>query len=115
MELKYELDGDGNIVNARFEGLTGCESVTSIKQALGLLQVENPAVTFTKAAKSGLYDRTPDREYYRMLSAVEAISLLWRYEGDQPKDKSTQSRMNVMTLLANAIEMISKMYLLIRQ
>ena len=115
MELKYDVTDDGKIVHARFNGLDGCEHVTSVKQALELLQVENPAVTFTKAAKSGLYDRTPDREYYRMLSAVEAISLLWRYEGDQPKDKSTQSRMNVMTLLANAIEMISKMYLLIRQ
>lgn len=115
MELKYDVNSDGIIVNAQFDGLTGSEPVTSLKQALGLLQVENPAVIFTKDAKDGVYDHISDKEYYRMLSAVEAISLLWRYEGDQPKDKSTQPRMNVMTLLANAIEMISKMYLLIRQ
>lgn len=115
MELKYDVNSDGIIVNAQFHGLTGCERTTSVKQALGLLQVENPAVTFTRAAKAGLYDRTPDKEYYRMLSAVEAISLLWRYEGDQPEGKSTQPSMNALTLLAHAIVMISQMYVELRK
>ena len=115
MELKYDVTDDGKIVHARFNGLDGCEHVTSVKQALELLQVENPAVIFTQDAKNGVYDHISDKEYYRMLSAVEAISLLWRYEGDQPKDKSTQPSLNVLMLLANAVELISRMYLLIRQ
>ena len=115
MELKYDVNSGGIIVNAHFDGLTGCERVSSLKQALELLQVENPAVIFTQDAKNGVYDHISDKEYYRMLSAVEAISLLWRYEGDQPKDKSTQPSLNVLMLLANAVELISRMYLLIRQ
>lgn len=115
MELKYDVNSDGIIVNAQFDGLTGCERVSSLKQALELLQVKNPAVIFTQDAKNGVYDHISDKEYYRMLSAVEAISLLWRYEGDQPKDKSTQPSLNVLMLLANAVELISRMYLLIRQ
>ena len=115
MELKYDVNSDGIIVNAHFNGLTGCERVSSLKQALELLKVENPALIFMKDVKDGVYDHFTDADYNRMLSAVEAISLLWRYEGDLPEGKTTQPSMNVMTLLANAIEMISKMHLLIRQ
>lgn len=108
MELLYEMRKDGSVVNARFEGLSGCERVTSVKQALNMLKVQNPAVGFTKAVKAGMYDNVSDEEYERMLSAVERISLLWHYDGDEPADKSTRSEMNVLMLLANAIEMISR-------
>lgn len=111
MELQYDVNTDGSIVNARFDGLTGCEPVTSLKQALGLLQVKNPAVVFTENAKAGLYDNIPDADYNRMLQAVEAISLLWRYDGDTPEGKSTQPHLNALTLLANAIEMIGRLRL----
>lgn len=115
MELKYDVNSDGIIINAQLEGLTGCEHVMSLKQALELLQVKNPAVIFMKDVKDGVYDHFPDAEYNRMLTAVEAISLLWRCEGDQPEGKSTRPSLNVLMLLANAVELISRMYLLIRQ
>lgn len=108
MELVYDVADDGSIVNARFEGRTGSEPVTSLKQALGLLQVKNPAVVFTQDAKDGVYDHVPDRDYYRMLNAVDTISVLWRYEGDQPEGKSTRPSLNVLMLLANAIELIGR-------
>ena len=46
MELIYEFDPSQRIVNARFEGLDGTESVTSVKDALCLLKIRNPAVKF---------------------------------------------------------------------
>lgn len=108
MELSYEMCEDGSVINARFEGLNGCEHITSVKQALTMLKVQNPAVDFANAAKAGMYDAVSDEEYARMLSAVECISLLWRYDGDEPADKSTRAEMNVLMLLANAIELISR-------
>lgn len=108
MELAYDFDKNGNIVNVRFEGLDGRERVTSLKQALTVLQVRNPAVAFTENVKSGLYDHVSDEEYERMLHTVEAVSLLWRYKEDQQEDKSTQLSMNALMLLANAIETIGR-------
>lgn len=108
MELKYDVTDDGKIVHARFDGLTGLEGVSSLKQALELLQIDNPAVIFTRAAKSGLYDHVPDKEYYRLLDVVDTISVLWRCEGDQPEGKSTRPSLNPLMLLANAIELISR-------
>lgn len=115
MELKYDVTDDGKIVHARFNGLDGCEHVTSVKQALELLQVENPAIIFTREAKSGLYDHISDAEYYKLLDIVDTISILWRYEGDQSEGKSTQPSLNPLTLLANAIELIGQLHAQLRQ
>ena len=108
MELSYEIHEDGSVINARFEGLNGCERVTSVKQALNVMKVENPAVRFARDAKAGMYDNMSDEEYVRMLRAVECISMLWRCDGDEPADKSTRTEMNALMLLANAIETISR-------
>lgn len=115
MELKYEVGADGSIINTQFEGLDGRERVTSVKQALGVLQIENPAIVFTRNAKAGLYDCISDAEYNRMLAIVEHIALLWRNNGDIPEGKSTQPHLNVMVLLANAIEMIGQMHMQLQQ
>lgn len=115
MELKYDVTDDGKIINAHFDGLAGLESVSSLKQALELLQVDNPAIIFTRAVKSGLYDHIPDKEYYKLLDIVDTISVLWRYEGDQPEGKSTQPSLNPLILLANAITMIGQLHAQLRQ
>lgn len=115
MELQYDVTSDGSIANVRFDGLDGCERVTSVKQALTVMQVDNPAIGFTRNAKAGLYDRISDTDYYRMLATVERIALLWRYDDDQPPDKSTQQSLNALTLLANAISMIGQMHAQLRQ
>ena len=42
-----------------------------------------------------------------MLSYIECIAMLWRYKGDKPADKSTRMEVNVLTLLANAINLLT--------
>lgn len=74
MELIYEFDPSQRIVNARFEGLDGTESVTSVKDALCLLKIRNPAVKFAETVQSGGYNDTSDAEYERMLNTLEFIS-----------------------------------------
>ena len=65
MELIYEFDPSQRIVNTRFEGLDGTESVTSVKDALCLLKIRNPAVKFAETVQSGGYNDTSDAEYER--------------------------------------------------
>lgn len=115
MKLKYDVADDGSIVNAHFDGLTGCEPVTTLKQALTLLQIKNPALVFTEDAKAGVYDHVPDKDYYRLLAAVESISILWRHAGDYSEGKPTQPSLNPLTLLANAVELIGQMHAQLQQ
>ena len=107
MELIYEFDPSQRIVNARFEGLDG--TVTSVKDALCLLKIRNPAVKFAETVQSGGYNDTSDAEYERMLNTLEFISGLWRYP-DAPKEAKTEYEMNVLTLLAAAIEALSVLH-----
>ena len=107
MKLLYEFDASQNIINARFDGLDGCESVSSVKEALGLMQIVNPAVAFADAVKSGMYLDVSDEAYQRMLNNIKRISLLWHYP-DDPADSQTRYQLNALMLLANAIEVISK-------
>ena len=109
MELIYEFDPSQRIVNARFEGLDGTESVTSVKDALCLLKIRNPAVKFAETVQSGGYNDTSDAEYERRLNTIEFISGLWRYP-DAPKEAKTEYEMNVLTLLAAAIEALSVLH-----
>ena len=108
MQLKNKFGPDGLITGVWFDGLNGQERVTSVSQALTKLRVQNPAVVFAKDAKAGLFDEASDEEYNAMLRSVECIAMLWRYKGDAPGDKSTRREMNVLTLLANAVELICR-------
>lgn len=63
MELLFDFEQRQGIANAHFEGLDGTESVTSVKDALRLLKIRNPAVNFANAAKHGAYDDVSDAEY----------------------------------------------------
>lgn len=45
MELLFDFDERQWLTNVRFSGLDGSESVTSIKDALSLLKIRNPAST----------------------------------------------------------------------
>lgn len=107
MQLKFKFGPDG-LNGVWFDGLDGQERVTSVSQVLTKLRVRNPAVVFTEDAKAGLFDKVSDKEYNAMLHSVECIAMLWRYKGDRPTDKSTRPEMNVLTLLANAVELISR-------
>lgn len=110
MQLKYKFGTDGLMTDAWFAGLnrSGSERVTSVSEAITRLRVENPAVTFSRAAKAGLYNKVSDEEYDSMLRSINCISVLWRYKGDKPADKTTRKEVNVLTLLANAIELLTR-------
>lgn len=107
MDLVFDFDGQQSIVNARFDGLDGSESVTSVKDALALLKIRNPAINFAEAVRSGAYDKVSDAEYHRMLETIEFIQKLWRYT-DEPEDAPTKYEMNPLMLLANALEALSR-------
>ncbi len=106
MDLVFDFDGRQGIVNVRFDGLDGSESVTSVKDALALLKIRNPAINFAEAARSGTYDKVSDAEYHRMLETIEFLQKLWRYK-DEPEDAPTKYEMNPLMLLANALETLS--------
>ncbi|MDE6995922.1 MAG: hypothetical protein K2P41_16150 [Lachnospiraceae bacterium] len=106
MELIFDFDQRQGLANIGFHGLDGTESVTSIKDALRLLKIRNPAVNFAEAAKHGAYNDVPDAEYKRMLDTITFISELWRYP-DEPGEGEQKCEINVLMLLANAIEALS--------
>lgn len=78
-----------------------------MKNTLELLKIDNPKRTFRDRVKAGEFDDTPEDEYRQIVDAVEFIATLWRYP-DAQVGELAQSEMNVLMLLANAIEMCSK-------
>ncbi|MBD5097986.1 MAG: hypothetical protein HDT35_00205 [Clostridiales bacterium] len=107
MDLLFDFDNHQGIINVRFDGLIGLERVTSVKEALGLLKIRNPAINFSKAARGGAYDDMTDEAYKRMLDTVKFISSMWCYM-DEPGEAPQRSEMNALMLLANAIEALSQ-------
>ncbi len=106
MDMLFDFDLRRGLHNVRFEGLEGSEEVASVKQALGLMKVRNPAVTFREALQALKYDDLTD-EYGRLLEHVKWLSTLWRYP-DDPKDAQQKYEMNALMLLANALELLCK-------
>lgn len=108
MVMEFGYNGDGSLKNITFQGLNGSEFTGNLKSALNLLKIENPACAFKDRVKAGEYDNMPDEEYNKILNAVDFVSSLWRYPDDP--EESRQGEMNVLMLLANAIEAASKQY-----
>lgn len=107
MKMDFQYDDYGSLEHITFEGLNGCETVRDLKNALELLKIDNPKRTFRDRVKAGEFDDTPEDEYRQIVDAVEFIATLWRYP-DAQVGELAQSEVNVLMLLANAIEMCSK-------
>lgn len=107
MELLFDFDERQGLTNVRFSGLDGTENVTSIKQALSLLKIRNPASTFRDAAECMMYNDVSDEEYSRMLNTIKFLRELWRYP-DESGEAPAKYEMNALMLLANAIEALSQ-------
>ncbi len=60
MDLIFDFDNRQGITNVRFDGLDGSEDVRSEKEALGLLKIRNPAVTFSEDVHRGTFDSVHD-------------------------------------------------------
>ncbi len=106
MDMVFGFGGDSSLEGVRFDGLTGHEYVMSTKDAVNVMQVRNPAIAFCQDTEAGAYDEVPDEEYAQMLYTVKAIERLWRRPGET--EDSARSEMNVLMLLANAMELISR-------
>ena len=107
LKVEYEFAPDKSVTDVSFSGLNGRERVTSTKEALNVMMVTNPVVDFSQKAKDGEYDDVSDDEYYQMLDTIKRVGSLWRHP-DTGEDSTPLSEMNVLTLLANAIELISR-------
>lgn len=105
MELKFDYSESGRVINLRFEGLTGCEQVSSVKEALNVMQIKNPAIAFTQDVRAGLFDSMPEQAFEQMLGDVGRVARLWRNLEEQT-DKPTRQQINPLALLLNAMETI---------
>lgn len=107
MEATFTFTQDYAVENMVFEGLTGREYVTSTKEALNMMKVKNPVVNFRDQAENGEFDDLTDEEYQQALDTIRCVGSLWRYP-EAGKDDTTRYEMNVLTLLANAIELVTR-------
>lgn len=100
MTMKYRFDEEYRLKNISFEGLDGRERVTSTKEALNVMKIENPIMAFADAIKAGR--DVPDEA----AETINFIHNLWRYP-DAPPDCPANREMNPLALLANAIQVIT--------
>ncbi len=107
VKIKYRFNNEYSVEDVIFDGLNGREYVTSTKDALNVMKIENPAVDFTEDVKAGHYDDLTDEEYQQALDMIKCISKLWRCPGE-PEETASRYDMNILSLLANAIEMIGR-------
>ena len=109
MKMTYTVNADFIIQNIGFNGCSGLEKVGNVKEALGILRVENPAIALKEAAQAGKLNDMSDEDYHQLISTFKCISNLFRYP-DDPRDASAQAQMNVLTLLANAITELVRLH-----
>ena len=114
MVMEYELNENSSMEHITFTGLNGNEFTGNAKSALDLLKIENPAVTFAARVKAGEYDDTPEDEYVRTVNAVDFMSSLWCYPDERESDFK-QGELNVLMLLANALETVSRQQAIINR
>lgn len=107
MTMNFQYDDYGSLEHITFHGLDGRESVGNLKNALEQLKIDNPMRSFHDRLKAGEFDNIPDDEYLQIADAVKFVSSLWRYP-DAQIGELAQPEMNVLMLLANAIESASK-------
>lgn len=106
MQIKYSFVPESDeLYKIKFEGMKGTEHCATVKDALRLLQIENPSVTFSNNMKRGMYDCTPDRFIARDATVTNFISELWHQEEDNEMIKFV----NVVTLLANSLALNVKL------
>ena len=96
MKMNYRFTEDFCMEDISFEGLSGQEFAGSLKEALGILKIEDPVVGLREDIKKGRYK---DEELEPVIEVVKLISSLW-----------DDTEMNVLMLLAASFELISRMH-----
>lgn len=105
MKMNYSFTKDFCMKDVTFEGLSGQEFAGSLKEALGILKIENPVAGLREDIKKGRYK---DEELESVLEVMKRISSLWHNPKKQSSSKE-EGEMNVLMLLAAAFELISRM------
>ncbi len=105
MKMNYRFTEDFCMEDVSFEGLSGQEFAGSLKEALGILKIENPVAGLREDIKKGRYK---DEELESVLEVMKRISSLWHNPKKQSSSKE-EGEMNVLMLLAAAFELISRM------
>lgn len=96
MKMNYSFTKNFHMKDVSFEGLSGQEFAGSLKEALGILKIEDPVVNLREDIKKGRYK---DEELEPVIEVVKLISSLW-----------DDTEMNVLMLLAASFELISRMH-----
>lgn len=96
MKMNYSFTKNFRMEDVSFEGLSGQEFAGSLKEALGILKIEDPVVSLREDIKKGRYK---DEELEPVIEVVKLISSLW-----------DDTEMNVLMLLAASFELISRMH-----
>ena len=103
--MNYQFTEDFCMEDVSFEGLSGQEFAGSLKEALGIMKIENPVAGLREDIKKGRYK---DEELESVLEVMKRISSLWHNPKKQSSSKE-EGEMNVLMLLAAAFELISRM------
>lgn len=103
MQMNYVFDKYGRLSNVTFEGLSGLESVSNLKEAVNMLVLTNPAKTFAAKMKSGYYEPQSNALIERDANIANTLSGLFKLSAN---DSVTRPEMNVMMLLASAFTTI---------
>lgn len=113
MKLSYKFNPDATIREVEFTGCHGLERAGTLKEALGILQIENPAPSFMQEARAGMFHSTPYTQLDRYATTIGHISRLFRYP-NEPLTSPPRPQMNALALLANAITEIARLKLAVQ-
>lgn len=64
-------------------------------------EIRNPTITFTEAAKAGVYNQLSDEEYNAILNAIKSLNHLW-FDKDKNKSMSSASIFELLIRLLDS-------------
>lgn len=75
------------------------EDIDKLHNMASRLLIENPAIDFTKAAKSGLLNKFDDDQYDAMLAVIKRLNLLFI----PPEAEKSEPAINIFDLLVRLL------------
>ena len=101
LELQYTFNENMEFQQIDAVGMTGYEQVSTLKEALALLQLSNPCKSFAKKYKAlVVHDKESEEQLAEEARIADILSTLWCYH-DAPEE--ILSSMNVLTILSNLL------------
>lgn len=101
LELQYTFNENMEFQQIDVVGMTGYEQVSTLKEALALLQLSNPCTSFAKKYKAlVIYDKTSEEQMVEEARIADILSTLWCYHDNA---EELLPSMNVLTILSNLL------------